>query len=174
MSTSHTRTERLVLDRPHPSDLEDIFEIHSDPRTNMHNPAGPSSRAFCEERLARWMTEWHNDHLGVWVVREKVEGPAIGVGGLSHKMLGEQEVWNLSYRFRPESWGNGYATELARFAIRLPGSDVADHPIVAIVRPSNIESANVARKVGLQLIGRIPYGGVDSDIYSSQVFDLPT
>lgn len=165
-------TERLILDRPTPADIEDIVEIHTDPRTNIHNPAGPSSREQCEERLAGWLRDWEMDGHGVWVVREAVDGPVIGAGGISRKTLRGHAVWNLYYRFRPSAWGRGYATELARYAVALPDSIVGGIPIVAIVRPTNTESARVAVKAGLTLIGRVPYGGADSDVYSSHSFDL--
>ena len=28
---------------PRPDDLDDVFRIHGDPRTNVHNPAGPDA-----------------------------------------------------------------------------------------------------------------------------------
>ncbi len=35
-------TERLLLRPPIEADLEAILELHSLPRTNLHNPAGPT------------------------------------------------------------------------------------------------------------------------------------
>ncbi len=35
---------RLRLRRATPHDLEVVYAIHSDPRTNIHNPAGPDRR----------------------------------------------------------------------------------------------------------------------------------
>ncbi len=52
-------TPRLVLRRPSETDLEAIFEVHSDPETNVHNPAGPMtdpSEALL--RLAEWQRGW--------------------------------------------------------------------------------------------------------------------
>jgi hypothetical protein len=42
---------RLLLRRPTPDDLDDVFRIHGDELTNAHNPAGPDDRDASRQRL---------------------------------------------------------------------------------------------------------------------------
>ena len=49
-------TERLLLRRPVSTDLDAVYEIHSDPVTNKFNPAGPDpDLAASKQRLQEWL-----------------------------------------------------------------------------------------------------------------------
>ena len=63
---------------------------------------------------------------------------------------GEVEVgWHL----HPDSWGNGYATEAARAALRRGFAAGLDE-ILAVVRPGNEASVAVCRRLGMTPLGR--------------------
>ena len=50
-------TARLVLRRPSKADVKAIFDVHSDPETNVHNPVGPMKNLFGSRFAARGMDE---------------------------------------------------------------------------------------------------------------------
>ncbi|MFG1702414.1 GNAT family N-acetyltransferase [Nonomuraea sp. M3C6] len=157
------QTERLVLSRVTADDLISVHEIHSDPRTNVYNPAGPtpdveSSRAM----LDLWLADWAERGLGYWAARLVGESRVIGFGGLRRAVLDGDEVLNLYYRFRPSAWGHGYALELVEAALRV-GEGLG--PVVAVIRDINLPSRRVAEKAGMHKDRTIPYGGVPSDVY---------
>lgn len=157
------QTERMVLTRVKADDLAAIHEIHSDPRTSVYNPAGPnvdleSSRAM----LDLWLADWEERGLGYWAARLTGEQRVLGIGGLRHMTVEGEDVLNLYYRFRPSSWGHGYAGELARAALRI-GRPLGT--VVAVIRDINTPSHRVAEKAGMRKDRTIPYGGVPSDIY---------
>ncbi|MEV4109154.1 GNAT family N-acetyltransferase [Nonomuraea sp. NPDC049695] len=157
------QTARLLLSRVTPDDLAAVHEIHSDPRTNVYNPAGPtpdleSSRAM----LDLWLADWAERGLGYWAARAKGEPEVLGFGGLRHALLGGEHVLNLYYRFRPSAWGHGYAGELVEAALRI-GKDLGT--VVAVIRDINEPSHRVAERAGMRKDRTIPYGGVPSDVY---------
>ncbi|MGN9837998.1 GNAT family N-acetyltransferase [Nonomuraea sp. H19] len=157
------QTARMLLYRVTVHDLASVHEIHSDPRTNVYNPAGPtlgleSSRAM----LDLWLADWDERGLGYWAARPLGEPQVLGFGGLRHSVLDGNEVLNLYYRFRPSAWGQGYALELAEAALRL-GKGLGT--IVAVIRDVNVPSRRVAERVGMRKDRTIPYGGVPSDVY---------
>jgi RimJ/RimL family protein N-acetyltransferase len=157
------QTERMVLSRVCADDLTAVHEIHSDPRTNVYNPAGPtvdleSSRAM----LDLWLADWEEHGLGYWAARLTGERKVLGIGGLRHMTVEGQDVLNLYYRFRPAAWGHGYAVELARAALEV-GRGLGT--VVAVIRDTNTPSHRVAEKAGMRKDRTIPYGGVSSDIY---------
>ena len=63
------RTARLTLRRPRPGDGPAMFEIHGDPLTNRHNPAGPDPDLETSAATLRdWVRRWESDGYGYWAV----------------------------------------------------------------------------------------------------------
>jgi RimJ/RimL family protein N-acetyltransferase len=151
------RTERLFLRPPAPADLATVFAIHGDPRTNVFNPDGPhrdidASRAMLE----RWLAHWAQHGYGHWMMATLDEpGRAIGMGGINHRSYGGELRVNLGYRLACEAWGRGYATELGREALRLAFDELSLPEVNALVRPANLASQAVLRKLGMQANGLI-------------------
>ncbi|MEZ7129955.1 GNAT family N-acetyltransferase [Nonomuraea sp. AD125B] len=157
------QTARMLLSRVTADDLEAVHELHSDPRTSVYNPAGPSpdlesSRAM----LDLWLADWAERGLGYWAARPLTSPDLIGVGGLRHAVVDGAEVLNLYYRFHPMSWGHGYAVELVRAALRVGGPLGT---VVAVIRDVNTRSLRVAERAGMRRDRAIPYGGVPSYVY---------
>src|SRR6476619_7044842 len=98
------RTERLLLARPLATDAAGVFAILGDPRTVEHNPS---------ERVARWLRHWDEHGFGYWCVRESGSDRIIGYAGVKRMQVHGRPVLNLVYRFVPEVWGRGFATEAA-------------------------------------------------------------
>lgn len=147
-------TERLVLSRPAPTDLDDVFALNADPRLWTHFPSlVHSSEEQSREQLERWMLGWSRDGLGTWVVRSAGSGEVIGYGGCS---VSRDAFWNLGYRFAFSAQGFGYATELAREAVAQARAARPELPVVAYLVEHNAGSAHVAEKVGLSLVHRAP------------------
>ncbi|MEO3868344.1 GNAT family N-acetyltransferase [Nonomuraea sp. B12E4] len=157
------QTARMLLSRVTADDLLAVHEIHSDPRTSVYNPGGPSpdlesSRAM----LDLWLADWSERGLGYWAARPAGESHVIGFGGLRRAVMAGDEVLNLYYRFRPSAWGHGYAVELAEAALRV-GKDLGT--VVAVIRDINTPSRKVAERAGMHKERTIPYGGVPNDVY---------
>jgi ribosomal-protein-alanine N-acetyltransferase len=143
------RTTRLSLDRPQSSDLDVMWRIHSDPRTNVHNPAGPlPDRKSAERRLDEWMKHWREHGFGYWSVRH--EGRIIGFAGLRTSAWNGRSSLNLYYRFDPEAWGHGYAAEAATAAVDIWRSTLAKRPLIAYTKSANVGSQKTALAAGLE------------------------
>ncbi|MFP2930438.1 GNAT family N-acetyltransferase [Pyxidicoccus sp. 3LG] len=160
-------TERLLLRRVQETDLDAVFILHSDPETNRFNPSGPlRSMDAARERLAMWLGDWARHGVGYWAVeRLDAPGAVVGFGGVRHKELQGQQVLNLYYRFVPQAWGSGYATEVSRVALALARTHVPDVPVVALISQKNAPSIRVAERLGMRLDRVIDYEGVSSGIY---------
>lgn len=149
------RTERLLLCLPTPDVADAYFAIHSDPATNVHNPAGsmldPRGAAPI---LESWQRHWREQGYGYWVVRDPATGEVLGFGGVRPPLPGE-DFLNLYYRFRPTAWGKGYATELGRAALGLAAKATPGAPVVALIRPRNEPSIRVAQRLGMRYDGEV-------------------
>lgn len=146
-------TERLLLRRPVHEDLGELHRIHADARTWEHRPeARHGNRAQSGRRLASWLAHWEAHGYGYWTVEHR--GRIVGFGGLM-LLAGWQgrDALNLYYRLEPESWGRGYASELALAAVQLAARELPDLLVVARIRHGNERSVRVAERAGL---GRRP------------------
>ncbi|MBJ7603114.1 MAG: GNAT family N-acetyltransferase [Candidatus Dormibacteraeota bacterium] len=62
----------------------------------------------------------------------------------------EREILNVYYRFSPSVWGNSYASEVVRTAIKLAQRWLPDFPLVVRTRPANAAARRVAEKSGFE------------------------
>ena len=152
------RTERLLL-RPLTIDhVDDYHRVYGDPRTWAHLPSGRhTSRGESARAIERSM-ESHRaygfGHCAV-VLREPVAGLAAGsfLGSAGAAMLGF-DAWNLGYRFAPEAWGHGFATEAAAVALAAARSTRPETPVTARVLGGNAASVRVLERLELELVWR--------------------
>jgi RimJ/RimL family protein N-acetyltransferase len=162
-----TTTERLLLRAFRESDLDAVFALHNDPLASRFDPSGPlRSRDAARELLALWLADWSQRGIGYWAVeRREAPGVVVGTGGLRHKEVEGRPVLNLAYRLTPSTWGSGYATEVARAALKVAREHLPAVPVVAIIHPDNTPSIRVAERLGLRLERIIPYEGIPSRLY---------
>jgi RimJ/RimL family protein N-acetyltransferase len=103
--------------------------------------------------LTDWQTHWARDGIGYWAVALAETDETIGFGGLRHHNLDGHPTLNLFYRFRPEHWGKGYATEMARAALNWADQTTPNRPVVIITDLDNRPSQRVAEKLGFAHVG---------------------
>lgn len=145
------QTRRLLLRPVTFDDAESIWRIHSDPRTNAYNPAGPMvERASAERQAREWAMSWTTDGNGYWAIEEaQSPGAVIGFGGILALPWRGMRVYNLYYRLAPDAWGRGFASELVAAAIGRWRELGEDLPLVAYTTAENIPSQRTAIKGGL-------------------------
>jgi RimJ/RimL family protein N-acetyltransferase len=79
----------------------------------------------------------------------KATGEVIGFSGIKYvQEIGGNE---LGYRFFPEFWGLGLATEAGRASIDFARDDLRLGRLVALVHPDNVASARVVTKLGFSV-----------------------
>ncbi|MEM9200915.1 MAG: GNAT family N-acetyltransferase [Actinomycetota bacterium] len=144
----HRRTDRLVLDHVHVTDVDDWHRIHADPRVWTHFPSGRhTSRDVSAQFVSGSIADWDATGLGYWSIREVSDGPVIGCGGC--RLVPDRGRWNLYYRFAPEVQGRGYGTELARTAVAAAHDVEPALPVTAYMLEHNAASWRVAERIGL-------------------------
>lgn len=78
---------------------------------------------------------------------EKSTGRLVGFSGL--KYLDDLQETDISYRFLPDSWGKGYATESAQALMAQGREQFGLRRIIGLVQPANGASSRVLEKLGL-------------------------
>jgi len=156
-SLAPIETMRLLLREPLASDLAALFEIHADPITNRFNPGGPMpSPEAAEALLQSWAAHWQAQGYGYWAIaaREQPE-QLLGFGGIMAKPIDGQAGLNLYFRFRPQAWGQGYASEMSLAALALAFERLYAPAVLAVVRPANMPSRKTLERIGMRLKGSL-------------------
>ena len=150
---------RLRLRRLRPSDERDLIALDSDPDVMRYvgSPAGPRSADEIAKRLRLWIAE-HHDPLGFWVAESRLDGGFLGLCALIPMPTGGDV--ELAYRLARSSWGQGFATEVARALVEYAFAVVGLPQVVAVTYPDNRASQRVLEKVGFGSRGSIDYKGV--------------
>lgn len=143
-------TERAILRPFVPADYEAVYAFGSHPEVNRYTGDIVIQSPEEAEKLIRkiWLNDYQTYGYGRWATIYKADQRLIGFAGL--KYLPEIDETDIGYRFLPEYWGQGLATEVSKAIIRY-GFEVLKLPrIIGIAMPENIASSRVLEKIGLQ------------------------
>jgi ribosomal-protein-alanine N-acetyltransferase len=136
-------TERLLIRPLTEAEAEAMFEQWVDPvNERVHFSSEPPS----DDQVRRWIeSAW-----GVW---ERETGELVGDCSLSFDETFQE--WELSYGFRRDRWGRGYATEAGGACIGYGFDVIGVEKIVADVDPENASSVHVLEKLGFRHTGDV-------------------
>lgn len=144
---SELRTERLLLRQWRESDREPYAELNADPET-MRYFVSPMTREESDAALdwARALIEERG--WGLWAVEVVGGAPFVGFVGLNVPRFRPDWV-EVGWRLRREHWGNGYATEAAREALRFGFEELRLEEIVSFTSVQNTPSRRVMERIGM-------------------------
>ena len=165
-------TERLILRRPRPGDVEAVCALWADPVVTPYIGGHPLARRQAWTNLLAMAGHWDFYGYGGWILEERSGGAFVGqVGfqkferGIDATRVDRPEAgWVLT----PQAHGRGYATEAVAAILRWADDSLAAPSTVAIVDDRNAASIGVALKVGYREVERTRY--LDSPII---VFERP-
>ncbi|WP_431878133.1 GNAT family N-acetyltransferase [Amycolatopsis sacchari] len=152
------RTERLLLRPLTEADRAVVVRIQTDPRTNRYHPEPPDA-AESDAKFDSWLEDWAAHGFGYLPVRALATGEVLGVGGLQLRTFGDEKILNVYYRFLPEAWGHGYATEMAAAVIGWADRTLPRYPVQISVNVANQPSMNVAKRLGFRTYLETLYEG---------------
>jgi [ribosomal protein S5]-alanine N-acetyltransferase len=162
-SVSHRvgpETERLYLRAFEPDDAPALFRMCSEPEVIRY--VGPQ-QLFSVEETRKFIEDYPDfrEHgFGRWACWLKSENKIIGFSGLK-KLMDLGGAVDVGYRFFPEYWGKGFATESALVSIKF-GFETLELPeIIGIVDPENPGSIHVLEKLGMVQDGRVTHAGLE-------------
>jgi RimJ/RimL family protein N-acetyltransferase len=147
-------TERLRLRAFRKSDLDDYAAMKADPEVARYlvGAGGPWDRGRAWRHMAFLMGHWQLGDIGMWAVEHRETGVFLGMIGFAEPddWPGFELAWTLARRW----WGNGYATEGARAALRHAFNGLEKDRVISLMHPENRASIRVAERIGERLQGR--------------------
>jgi RimJ/RimL family protein N-acetyltransferase len=154
------RTERLDVRLWRDDEAERVFDMYAREEVAQWLGATPRPMTSLQEAelaIKRWRSQHETDpRYGVYAIVPRDTG--LPAGSVLLKVLpdaagvptGDVEVgWHL----HPDSWGCGYATEAGRAMVARAFANGAPR-VHAVVRPGNLRSMSVCRRLGMEHHGR--------------------
>ncbi|MEZ5977719.1 MAG: GNAT family N-acetyltransferase [Planctomycetota bacterium] len=151
-------TPRLTLRAMVPDDAAAFHALNSNAEVMRytHEPLSKSVE-IARERI-RAYPDFDTIGYGRWACVLRETGAVIGFCGL--KWLDDLEETDVGYRFLPEHWGRGLATEACAASIRFGFEEIGLERIIGLTLPENQGSIRVLEKCGLEFEGEIEFDGI--------------
>lgn len=149
----NTETARLLLRRFESSDLDGLAAVFAKPEVWLY----PYGRAFSREETAAFlkiqMREWEECGFGCWIAIEKSTQRVIGYVGISvpHFLPDILPAVEVGWRFDPDVWGRGYATEGAAAALNEAFTTLGLDAVCSAPQTVNPPSSRVCDRLGMRL-----------------------
>lgn len=148
-------TERFFVREWQLSDVDAAFEIYRNVNVQQFLSRGPGHASPEESR--RQIEIWIGKYplfpgYGFWAMVEKATDKIVGAVALK-PLSGGPEI-EVGYHLAESAWGKGYATEIARGAVRYGFERMELDRIVGVCDPENHASFRVLQKAGLVHEGR--------------------
>jgi RimJ/RimL family protein N-acetyltransferase len=149
-------TERLSLRHLVLDDLDELFELYSDPEMRRYFPEGTLTYEETREEL-EWFLNGHPEHpeLGLWATIHRPTGRFVGrCGLLPWTIEGRYEV-EIAYMIAKPFWRQGLGAEAARGILEYARAQLGLSRLVCLIYPGNEASIGVARSIGMALEAEI-------------------
>lgn len=150
MAPFSLESERLLLRRWKPTDLEPFAALNADAAVMEHFPK-PLTRDESDAFVGRIEETFDRRGLGLWAVEPRDSGRFIGYVGLwpatfdAHFTPAIEVGWRLAHA----SWGHGFAPEAARRVLDDGFGRLGLDEIVSFTAVGNDRSRRVMTKIGL-------------------------
>jgi [ribosomal protein S5]-alanine N-acetyltransferase len=160
-------TARLVLERLRPEHVPEERRLLLDPRVGatLWSRPTPPTEAEIIDGLAAKTYHWDRHGFGLWLLRDRETGVAVGRGGLQYTYTAGLHDVEAAWAIVPGRWGRGLATELAFACVEVGFEQLGLRQIVAFTLPDNLASRRVMEKAGFVYERDIVHVGLAHVLY---------
>lgn len=137
-------TERLTIRKLKISDIENFYDMQSNPNVMRHIKKF-MNRTESETELKRFIDYYENNDIffNIWAVEKKDDNDFIGICGVYENEKAELEI---AYRLRELYWKKGFGTEIAKSLIDYCFKKLNLSELSAYVRAQNNGSVNILER----------------------------
>lgn len=144
------QTDRLLLRQWRDSDREPFAQMGASAEVMEHFPA-LMSRAQSDSFIDRISAHIEREGWGLWALESRETGEFLGFTGLSVPGFDAHftPTVEVGWRLARTAWGNGYASEAARFALTYGFDMLGLREIVSFTTTTNVRSQSVMNRIGM-------------------------
>jgi ribosomal-protein-alanine N-acetyltransferase len=160
-------SERLLMRRLVPGDLDDLYALYGDPVIRRYFPEGTLTLEETREELA-WFLNGHPDHpeLGLWATLHKPTGQFIGRCGLLPWTIDGVDEVEIAYLIARPWQRQGLGAEAAHALVRYGLESLGLKRLIALIDPGNEASIRTAEKAGLRFWKEAEIDGLLNPVYA--------
>lgn len=141
-------TERLILRRITNDDVNEVFELRSNPETMKYIPRPLVKTTEDALEHVAMIEEKITSNIGInWGITLKGDSKVLGIIGY-YRMQPENYRAEIGYMLLPEYHGKGIIPEAVNRLIAYGFDDLKLHSIEAVIDPENLASEKVLQKCG--------------------------
>jgi len=148
--TIEIETPRLRMRQWRESDREPFAAMNADPAV-MEFFASPPSRAASDASIDAWQAQFAAQGWSNWAVELRESQEFLGFTGLSvpRRTFSFSPCVEVGWRLARKFWGEGFATEAARAALRVAFERLALPEVVSFTAVGNLRSRAVMERIGM-------------------------
>jgi RimJ/RimL family protein N-acetyltransferase len=158
-------TDRLILRELEMSDLDFVEAMLAHPEV-MHFFPRCLSRSESEAWIRRQQRRYERDGHGYWLAVGRKSREPVGQAGIVRTDVEGVEESALGYLVHRPFWRRGYAAEAAAACRDHAFDTLGTSRVVTLIRPENLPSLGVARKIGMRIERRTIYARYEHFVLS--------
>jgi RimJ/RimL family protein N-acetyltransferase len=150
------QTERLILRKVQPEDLDDLHEIYSDPEVVRYVSCELDSSKADTKKWLDWRLNNAKEGIPVpWAVVRKDTNEMIALAGFCG-LDAKNAAAELMINVKRVHWNQGYAKEVLKTIFQYGFESMGLNRIFSMIHPDNEASIRLHEKLGFLRIGMIP------------------
>ena len=147
------------------NDFDFLLRMLSDPEVMRYYPR-PYAEKDVREFINRMRGSYREDGCGLWLLVDRESGEPLGRVGLYRQQVNGVHEFEIGYMVHRPFWRRGLATEAA-LAVRDHAFGERKLPrVVSLIRPENVPSQGVARKLGMEIVGSCEQMGLPHHVFA--------
>lgn len=149
------------------NDADFLLRMMGDPEVMRFYPKVATARDV-RDFIDRMRASYRNDGCGLWLVVDRESGEPLGRVGLLRQHVNDVDEFEIGYMIHRPYWRRGLASEAA-LAVREYAFHERKLPrVISLIRPENLPSQGVARKLGMEVVDTWTHGGIVHHVFAVQ------
>ncbi len=134
------------------NDFDFLLRMMRDPEVMRFYPR-PYGEKDVREFIDRMRKRYRSDGCGLWLLIDRESGEPLGRVGLLRQSVNGVDEFEIGYMIDRQFWRRGFASEAALAVRGYAFTECKLLRVVSLIRPENIPSQGVARKLGMTVVG---------------------